>query len=222
MKTATKKLIVDAYVDVVVAIHTRIEVLVAKEELQKLSTAMVEEFKDVFKPLPHVNELPSEVYCRIKVKDESLSMAMCTYSSPRKWRESWSTLIQEHLDAGRIRLSNSAHASPMFLIPKAGKLALPRWVNDYRFLNANTIVDSYPLPCIDDVMAAVGKAKVWSKLDMTDSFFQTTVHPDDVHLTALTTPLGLYEWLVMPMGLCNAHGCRLTGTPRCDLLYISG
>jgi hypothetical protein len=39
---------------------------------------------------------------------------------------------------------------------------------------------------------------------MTNSFFQTRVHPDDVHLTAVTMPLGLYEWLVMPMGLRNS------------------
>jgi hypothetical protein len=39
---------------------------------------------------------------------------------------------------------------------------------------------------------------------MTNSFFQTRVHPDDVHLTAVTTSLGLYKWLTMPMGIKNA------------------
>jgi len=39
---------------------------------------------------------------------------------------------------------------------------------------------------------------------MTNSFFQMHMHPDHIHLTAVNMPLGLYEWLVMPMGLKNA------------------
>ena len=30
------------------------------------------------------------------------------------------------------------------------------------------------------------------------------MHPDNIHLTAVNMPFGLYEWLVMPMGLQNA------------------
>jgi len=41
-------------------------------------------------------------------------------------------------------------------------------------------------------------------INMTDSFFQTRMHPDDIPLTAVSTLFGLYEWLVMPMGLQNA------------------
>ena len=39
---------------------------------------------------------------------------------------------------------------------------------------------------------------------MTNSFFQTRVHPDNIPLTAVTTPFGLYEWTVMPQGLKNS------------------
>ena len=39
---------------------------------------------------------------------------------------------------------------------------------------------------------------------MTNSFFQTQVHPDNIPLTVVTTPFGLYEWTVMPQGLKNA------------------
>ena len=92
---------------------------------------------------------------------------------------------------------------------------LPHWVNNYRILNANMVLDAHPLPCVDDILADCMKFKIWSKLDMTNSFFQTCVHPDNVHLTAITTPFGLYEWLAMPMGLRNSppiHQCRMTAT----------
>ena len=54
-------------------------------------------------------------------------------------------------------------------------------------------------------------------MDMTNSFLQTQVHPDDIHLTAVCTPWGLYEWTVMPMGGCNApstHQRQMTDALR--------
>jgi RNase H-like domain found in reverse transcriptase/Reverse transcriptase (RNA-dependent DNA polymerase) len=126
-------------------------------------------------------------------------------------------LIQQHLDACRIRPSNSAHASPAFIIPKAVLAVLPRWVNDYWALNGNTVTDAHPLLRVDNILTDCAKGKIWSVIDMTNSFFQTRVHPDDIHLTAVTTPFGLYEWLAMPMGLHNSpaiHQQRMTAALR--------
>jgi len=204
-------------VDPVAAIRQRIEVLAAQKELEQLGNQMKSEFNDVFSQIPHLDDLPTDVYCRIRLKDASKCLQTRTYSTPRKYREAWATLIQQHLDAGRIRPSNSAHASPAFIVPKSDATVLPRWVNDYRMLNANTILDAHPLPRVDDILADCAKGKIWSKLDMTNSFFQTRVHPDDVHLTAVTTPFGLYEWLAMPMGLRNSppiHQRRMTSALR--------
>jgi hypothetical protein len=103
-----------------------------------------------------------------------------------------------------IRPSNSEHASLAFLVPKSDTTVLPQWVNNYRILNSNTVLNAHPLPHIDDILMDCAKGKIWSKMDMTNSFFQTHVHLDDVHLTAVTTPFSLYEWLAMPMGLCNS------------------
>jgi len=96
-------------------------------------------------------------------------------------------------------------------------VASPCWVNDYRQLNANTVIDSFPLLRIDDILNDCAKGKIWAKIDMTNAFFQTCLHPDDVKYTAVNTPLGLYEWLVMPQGLRNApsiHQRRVTAALR--------
>ena len=172
--------------------------------MQALGKGLMKEYSDVFALIPHLDELPTDIYCRIQLKDAMQTIKSHSYSCLRKYREAWQVLIQQHLDVGHIHPSNSEHASPAFLVPRADTVVLPCWVNDYHILNSNTVLDSHPLPRVEDILADCAKGKIWSKLDMTNSFFQTHIHPDDVHLTAVTTPFGLYEWLAMPMGLQNS------------------
>ena len=151
-----------------------------------------------------MDKLLTDVYCRIQLKDASKTIATWSYSSPCKYQEAWRTLLKHHEDAGQICPSNSSSASPSFLIPKTDSTVLPHWVNNYRVLNSNTVLDSYPLLCVDDILADCVKGRIWSCLDMMNSFFHTWVHPDNIHLTAVTTPFGLYKWTAMPQGLKNA------------------
>jgi Reverse transcriptase (RNA-dependent DNA polymerase)/RNase H-like domain found in reverse transcriptase len=81
---------------------------------------------------------------------------------------------------------------------------LPRWVNDYRKLNLNTIADNHLLPLVKDILHNCAGHRLYGKIDMTNSFFQTRMHPDSIKFTTVNTPFGLYEWLVMPMGLRNS------------------
>lgn len=89
---------------------------------------------------------------------------------------------------------------------------MPRWVNDCRALNANTVPDVYFIPHIPKILSDCGKGKIWGKIDMTNSFFQTRVHLDDIPYTTITTHFSLYEWTVMPQGCRNApatHQCPM-------------
>ena len=185
-------------------VHVGIKCLAVQAKLTALGEQVKTTYTDVFSKILHIDKLPKDIYAQIHLKDADKMITTRSYSTPCKYKEVWATLIQQHLDGGRIQLSNSQHASPAFLVPKSYNLELPRWVNNYRILNTTTIVDAHPLPHVDNILADCGKGRIWSKLDMTNSFFQTLVHPDDIHKTAVTTPFGLYEWVTMPMGLKNS------------------
>jgi hypothetical protein len=196
---------------IMAAVRERIEVISFQEMLGRKDAEMKHKYKDRFPTcLPDTTDgVPDHIYHRIRLKDPSKVVKGRSYSPPKKYHDSWKKLLDEHLSAGRIRPSSSEHSSPAFCVPKfhdgAPNLAVPpRWVNDYRELNKNTIRDNFPLPRVDDILADCGQGKIFGKMDMTNSFFQTRVHPDDIHLTAVRTPWGLYEWTVMPMGGCNA------------------
>jgi hypothetical protein len=207
-----------APVDPIAFIKVRIEQLALQQRLEALDSKVKAKNIDRFPDkLPPVHTLPTDVYHRIRLKDPEKIIKTRVYGCPRKYRDAWSVLLQQHLDSGAIRPSSSAHASPSFIVPKSDPTVLPRWVNDYRELNSNTIPDNFPLPRVDDILADCAKGKIWGKIDMTNSFFQTRLHPDDIHLTASTTPFGLYEWTVMPMGGRNApstHQRRMTAALR--------
>ena len=203
--------------DVLAALKDRIVSLSFEEELEARESELRKQFSRIFEPPPHVRELPHEPVARIQLKDPKHCIKSRNYPCPRKWKDAWHTLLQQHLEAGRIRPSSAPAGCGAFIIPKADPNVLPRWVNDYRQLNSNTVTDSFPIPLVNEILADLGQGKVFATLDMTNSFFQTRMHPDDVELTAVNTPWGLYEWVVMPMGIKNApaiHQRRVTSALR--------
>ncbi|KIL63339.1 hypothetical protein M378DRAFT_179303 [Amanita muscaria Koide BX008] len=129
--------------NMVAAIVSKLE---KSEQMRTADRELRAQFGAIFEPIPHVDLLPDEVQARIVLKDASKRITTRSYACPRKYRDAWRVLIQKHLDTGRIRPSSSPFASPAFVIPKTDPAVLPRWVNDYRQLNDNTVVDSHPLP----------------------------------------------------------------------------
>ena len=83
-----------------------------------------------------------------------------------------------------------------------------RWVNqilcDYRKVNSVTRKDAYPLPRIDDTLDTLAGSQLFSTLDLISGYWQVEVDSKDREKTAFCTPLGLFEFRVMPFGLCNA------------------
>ncbi|KAG6895464.1 hypothetical protein C0993_009538, partial [Termitomyces sp. T159_Od127] len=106
-------------------VRARIEELAFKEKLKRMDARMKRRFEAQFPPdIPHADELPDSVYHRIQVKPLAKITVARSYSCPRKYREGWKTLIDQHAAAGRIRPSSSPYASPSFVIPKLDPMFL--------------------------------------------------------------------------------------------------
>ncbi|UYV63687.1 hypothetical protein LAZ67_2005306 [Cordylochernes scorpioides] len=91
---------------------------------------------------------------------------------------------------------------PVILVKKRdGKY---RFCVDNRKLNDLTVKDVYPIPGIDEVLDTLQGSKYFSEIDLKSGYWQIEVEEKDKEKTAFITAHGLYEFKVMPFGLCNA------------------
>ncbi|GBM36447.1 Retrovirus-related Pol polyprotein from transposon 297 [Araneus ventricosus] len=79
-----------------------------------------------------------------------------------------------------------------------------RFCVDYRKLTEIKKNDSYPLPRIDDTLDALNGSQWISTLDLKSEYWQVQIRPEDIEKTEFTTGQGLWQFKVMPFGLCNA------------------
>jgi hypothetical protein len=77
------------------------------------------------------------------------------------------TLV-EYLEKGFIRVSNSPAAAPVLFVRKGNGTL--RFCCDYRALNKITMKDCYPLPPIHETLDRIGKARLFTKLDIISIF----------------------------------------------------
>ncbi|KAI6140556.1 hypothetical protein EDD17DRAFT_1801038 [Pisolithus thermaeus] len=106
-------------VNVIAAVQQRIEELALLEELRKQDARLKTEFVDHFPlDIPPTDSLPDDVLFQVQPKDVNKIIQLRSYDCPKKYREAWKTLLQQHLDTGHLRPSNSQHSSPAFIIPK--------------------------------------------------------------------------------------------------------
>lgn len=121
---------------------------------------------------------------------------------PQLRRQEAKKLLNDMLGRAVIQPSSSPWASPVVLVPK--KDGSFRFCIDYRKVNAVTRKDAYPLPRVDEALDTLAGSKWFSALDLLSGYWQVEVSPEDREKTAFCTHEGLFEFRVMPFGLCNA------------------
>ena len=173
--------------------------LVPPDKLQ----ALLDSYSDVF---------PADLPDGLPPLRGGLGHTICLEPGPPPWRPIYrlsplelqevKRQIADLLAKGFIEPSVSPFGAPiLFVSKKDGGL---RMCVDYRALNKLTVKNRYPLPRIDDLFDVLHGATCFSSLDLMAGYHQIRIAAGDEPKTAFRTPIGHYQFMVLPFGLCNA------------------
>ena len=184
---------------------------VLRELIEKNSENLVDSQKEVFAGL--LNEFQDifseeiiagncDIICHSINVEDSPPIKQVPRRIPYHMRDEVYGIIEEMKKHGVIEESQSPWVSPAVLVRK--KNGALRFCVDFRKLNAVTIKDSFPLPRIDDIFDQLSGNVWFTTLDLKSGYWQVKIRPEDREKTAFSVGKGLWQFTVMPFGLCNA------------------
>lgn len=143
------------------------------------------------------------------------------YRANQVKRELMKTEVEYPLQNGLATPSSSPWSSPCLVEAKSD--GSPRFITDFRKVNAVTIQDSYPLPRMEDCVDNLGTAKYVRKLDLLKGYWQVPLTDRASKIAAFVTPDHFLQYTVMAFGMCNAPATFqrlvntvLVGLPNCN------
>jgi hypothetical protein len=122
------------------------------------------------------------------------------YRIPEILRPEVERQLEQLVKDGFLVPSKSPNSSPIVCILKPNKKEV-RIACDFRYVNRYTVNDAYPMPNVEEVINKVGHARYISIFDCKGAYWQVPVRESDRWLTAIVTPLGLFEWTRCPFGM---------------------
>ncbi len=187
------------------------------DEVSELE-ALVTEFADLFVGPDDSLGFTDKIRHKIDTGDAK-PIKQNYFRRSHKEREYVDAELEKMMASGVIKPSKSPWGAPVVLVrKKSGEL---RFCIDFRRLNEVTKKDAYPLPKIDECLDALEGSRYFSTLDLASWYWQVAMDEQDAEKTAFVTHRGLYQWTVMPFGLCNAPAtfCRLIEMVLTDIVW---
>lgn len=78
---------------------------------------------------------------------------------------------------------------------------------DLREPNRAIVVDSFPLPYMEEMFSELRRSTVFSNLDLQSAYHQVLLHEDSHGLTSFITHEGLFHYKRVPYGLASGPSC---------------
>ena len=141
---------------------------------------------------------------QLELKDpKSKPFACRPYPVPVKNKATLMLEINRLCKIGVLRkVNNSEYQSPSTIIPKKDNTV--RFITDFRKLNERIKRKPFPLPNIRDTLLELKGFEYGTSLDLNMGYYHIELHPDSRKYCTIVFPFGKYEYLRLPMGLCNS------------------
>lgn len=139
----------------------------------------------------------------ITLKQNTSPVYVKPYRIPHSLKSEINSQVKNMLDNDIIEEATSEWSSPVLLVPKkTDRSNEKKWrlVVDYRQLNNNITDDKFPLPNIIDILDSLSLNYYFSKLDLSQSYYQLKLNEESRKYTAFTTDK-MYQFKRCPMGL---------------------
>ena len=185
---------------------------------------LLEEFQDIF-PDKLPNALPPRrcIEHVITLKPDAQPRKGHPFRLSKMENEALDKYVEELLSKNWIEESNSDWLCSIFAVPKkdpkTGQFPtraewlksghsdiILRWVNDYRYLNSQTVIPKVPLPFIDELFDQMSGCTTFSTIDLASGYHQMRIDSKSKPYTAFRTRTNIYHWNVAPMGLAGMPG----------------
>ena len=160
---------------------------------------LIYRYRDIFSSESQTHGETDLVECDLKIKEGQEPIRQRVRPLNPIMEENLKKQLDQWAKEGIVQKSKSPWASP--LVPVLKKCGSIRWATDFRQVNRCIEPDAYPLPNITDTLNKLSGSKIFSSLDAAQAYHTIRMSPRSRKVTAICTPLGLYEFLRMPFGL---------------------
>lgn len=179
---------------------TALQLLAQVEMIQDAASSIRKKFPQLFQGL---GTIAGEY--EIRLKSDALPYALSTARKvPIPLREKVREELERMEKMGVISKVDSPTdwCAGMVVVPK--KNGSIRICVDLKPLNKSVLRENHPLPCVDETLAQLSGASIFSKLDANSGFWQIPLSSSSRHLTTFITPFGRYCFNKLPFGISSA------------------